>query len=259
MLRNKLQELTSKSNITLTARCNDAIKIALKDAKSKGKTSVIMFTIGQWIAYDKIAEEIGLNIVKIENPDCAINIELLREHLNSESVLLLHSLSAYYYPQPIKEIYSLCQSKGALFINDCCASIGWPFLLQGDYLVCSFGRWKPLTVGKGGFLATNFEIQNENIELPEDEIVEKINQLPQRVEKLNDKCLAVIADLLLDNLHPLNNTQDFNLVVVCPFDSDEEKEKILNICEVQQVEYKECPFDIRSERQAISIEVKRLN
>lgn len=258
MLTAKIKELTHKSNVILTSRCNDAIKLALLDAKSKGKNKAIMFTVGQWVTYDQFAEELGFEIVKVENPDCMINIDILNKHLDSQSVLIIHSLSAYYYPQPMQKIYELCQSKDSLLINDCCGSIGFTDLLLGDYLVCSFGRWKPINFGKGGFLATNFNIKSTNVELSEEDILNKINNLPSRIEKLNDKSLAIIADILIAGLKPLNKSEKYNLVVIVPFESQEEKETILAICDNQQVEYKECPFDIRSNRKAISIEVKRI-
>ena len=257
-LQTKINEMTSKSNIILTNRCNDAIKLALTDAKVKGKRRVIMFSVGGWITYDQFAEELGFEIVKIENPDCKINIDVLNEHVDSDSVIIMHSLSAYYYPQPMAEIQDICKKAKALLINDCCGSIGFSELLVGDYLVCSFGRWKPINYGKGGFLASDTEIDCESVELPEEDILSKFEGLDSRIVKLNDKSLAIITDLIVAGLKPLNKTEDKNLVVVVPYSNEKEKSAIISICEAQQVEYKECPFAIRSERDAISIEVKRV-
>ena len=45
--------------------------------------------------------------------------------------------------------------------------------------------------------------------------------------------------------------------VIVKFNTDEEKEKIINYCDKNELEYTLCPRYIRVEENAVSIEVKR--
>ena len=83
----------------------------------------------------------------------------------------------------------------------------------------------------------------------------KLKELKKRLNLLYGKAEKVKSDL-----------KDFNIIhrdkkginVIVKFDSDKEKEKIINYCKNNNLEYTLCPRYIRVMDKAISIEIKRL-
>ncbi|MGM5483644.1 MAG: DegT/DnrJ/EryC1/StrS family aminotransferase [Nanobdellota archaeon] len=261
-VRNKLKEITGKKFLYFTKRCNHSIKLALKSSKNKDKTKCFYQEEGGWMFYKKFAEKVGLEAIPISSKDGLINIEELREKISSDCVLLMHSLGGYYKKQPIDEIYNLCKQKNCILINDCCGSISEKDLLKGDILVCSFGRWKPINLGSGGFIALDEEIEgydeNETLEKIKDfeMLYNKILNLDEKVKILNEKSLNLIKNLKEKGFEVLNDGT-LNLVVIVSFNNNKEKEMILEYCNENNLEFEECPREIRTLKKAISIEVKR--
>jgi dTDP-4-amino-4,6-dideoxygalactose transaminase len=267
-IKAELKTLTNISYISLTNRCNSAIKIALDVARKLGKEKCCIFDQGGWMKYSEFAEQAGYTIKVIKTKNCAISLSNLKKELDSKSVVLMHSLSGYFFPQPMKEIYEVCKSKEVLLINDCCGSIGETDLLSGDIFVCSFGNWKPINYGKGGFIGTRsselfynyLRLDESNaknaISSPED-LYKKISSLNQRKEKLYDISKGIIKDLKKVGLLPLDFHK--NLCVIVPFKNELQKKDILEFCARKKLEFTECPREIRILQKAISIEVKRID
>ena len=257
-IKAELKNLTNITYLTLTSRCNESIKIALEIAKKKGKTRCVIPKEGGWITYKQFAEELGFIVVFLETTDCAIDLDTLENTVDSESFLIMHSLSGYFYKQPMKKIHALCQSKNAILVNDCSGSVSFFDLLHGDIFVCSFGKWKALNHGVGGFIGTRDSplfykyINRKDVEFerPED-MLQCIARVGKRVAAINEKSQAVIKDL--QELNPLQQNEDATLVVIVP-----EKEAIIDYCTQNALEFVECPREIRVLRPAVSIEIKRL-
>jgi dTDP-4-amino-4,6-dideoxygalactose transaminase len=256
-VKESLRMLTGYPHIALTSRGNVAIKEALKIAKEKGKTKCVLLNQGGWITYTQFAKKLGFEITELKTNDCKIDMKELDLILDEHSVFLLHSLSGYWYKQPMEEIYEICKYNNALLINDCCGSISENPLLYGDYLVCSFGRWKPINHGSGGFIASNEKLSLKDVDIEKSEELQgKITEVKNRVESLNKKSLQIMRDL---QSPVLNTNEDLNLVVITTFVTEVEKQKIIGYCNDNNLPFTECPRMIRSLKKAICIEIKQLN
>jgi hypothetical protein len=135
---------------------------------------------------------------------------------------------------------------------------------NSDFMLASFGKWKPVNLKYGGFVSTN---KKENFELPKEifntttfdekqlpQLLKNLNNLEKRYElfdKLNKKVKQDLKDLNI--LHKDHN----GLNVVVKYTTEQEKEKIINYCRKHNLEFTQCPRYIRVEEQAISIEIKR--
>jgi len=60
----------------------------------------------------------------------------------------------------------------------------------------------------------------------------------------------------LDHFKIINEKEE-GLVILVSFTTDNEKEKIIDFCQKNKLEWTECPRYIRLNEKAISIEVKR--
>ena len=126
-----------------------------------------------------------------------------------------------------------------------------------DIIVCSFGKWKPINLGYGGFISMNFFEENY---LKFDKshyraLYEKLVNLKNRYqfyEKINKKIKNELKQFSI--LH--KDSKGINVIV--EFKDEEEKNNIISYCEKNKYEFVECPKMIRVNRDAISIEVKRL-
>ncbi len=161
----------------------------------------------------------------------------------------------------MEKIFELCQSKQCLLINDISGSVGTKAGIVGNILICSSGTYKPINLGYGGFIATNDEdlfnritgnIFDEN----------KLAALEREVDRLEarKKLFRKASDKIKEDLKEMNilHREDKGINVVVKYDTEEQKEKILNYCKENNYLYTECPRYIRVLDAAISIEVKRL-
>ncbi len=269
-IKSNVKDITGFENITLTKRCNESIKIAFEVAKILGKTKCIMTSEGGWITYPQNAEKSKMEIIRLKTTDCKVDLSELESQIDDKSMLIMHSLSGYFYEQPMKEIYEICKRKKCLLVNDCCGSISEKNLICGDVIVCSFGRWKPLNNQSGGFIATNSNQINDILEsqlklkdsleiLTPANIITKISGLQNRVEKINTLSLKIIDELKQIKIKVLNKSHKLNMIVLAEFENEEDKLKIVRVAEKFKLGFEECPRDIRVNRKAISIETKRID
>ncbi len=250
--------------IHLTSRGNAAIETALS-LLPKGST-ILVPEEGGWLTYKTAPLKIGLKVEEVKCTDAKLEIEDLQKKLQSKqyAALLYQNPGGYHAEQSFEEIYELCQRYGCLVILDVSGSIGTS-LCDGRFaniLVGSFGRWKPVDAGKGGFISCKEKSIFENIHTPEfkDEIIlkkiyEQLQHLPARLKILEEKRKKVLTDL---REFKIINTDNWGLVVIIEFNSEEEKNKIIQYCKEQTLEWTECPRYIRLNRKGISIEVKRI-
>jgi len=259
-----LQKRTQHSFVAITTRGDAAIKAALA-ILPKDKTLLIPQE-GGWLSYHKIPLEKKIPFLEVCCVDAKIDLQDLQQKLISTScsAFLYQNPGGYFAQQPMKEIYQLCHKYHCLVILDASGSIGTA-LCNGnfaDIIVGSFGEWKLVEAGKGGFISCkNVEIFN-SLSLTEldDEpaliaIKDNLAILDQRINFLKQQRARVINDL--DNFSLLY-PNDLGFVVVVTFSSAQEKEKIINYCQKKGLEWTECPRYIRVQRLAISIEIKRL-
>lgn len=260
----ELQKRTQHSFVAITTRGDAAIKAALS-ILPKNKTLLIPKE-GGWLSYPKIPKEKNIPFLEVCCVDAKIDLQDLQQKLISDtcSALLYQNPGGYFAEQPMKEIYQLCHQHHCLVILDASGSIGTA-LCDGnfaDLIVGSFGEWKLVEAGRGGFISSKDKEVFDSLSLSklDDEpaliaIKDNLAILDQRINFLKQQRARVINDL--DNLSILH-PKDLGFVVVVAFSSAQEKEKIINYCQKEQLEWTECPRYIRLQRPAISIEIKRL-
>jgi hypothetical protein len=252
-----LQKLTNHQHITITTRGNAAIKAAIRLAGGK----ILVPEEGGWLSYKKS----DFQAVKCQ--DSVIDLRDLEKKLSTKNftALIYMNPGGYFANQPMKQIYQLCQKYKCLVILDVSGGIGTD-MCDGnfaDIIVCSFGRWKLIDVGGTGFISFKTEelAKKATVTAIDDPrvisiIKEKIEKLPSRINFIMERRRKVGKDLSKFNiLHKEDEAP--NLVVA--FKNLEEKKKIIAYCEQHELEYTECPRYIRVNKQAISIEIKRLS
>lgn len=276
----RLQKLTKHDFIEITARGDAAITAALS-VISKDKI-VLIPEEGGWLSYPKIPKKLGLKVIEVKCDDAKINLQDLQQKLQQYpcGTLLYQNPGGYFAEQPMKEIFSACQKYNCLVIMDVSGSIGTKICdgRSADVLVGSFGEWKLVEAKAGGFISVQnknlFEKVKKEVTVLDDEnilniILEKIQELPERISFLTEKRKKILEDLeKFDVVHK----NDLGFVVVVKFKNNEEKESnkmashfelsqresLINYCKDNKLPWTECPRYIRLNKPAISIEVKRL-
>ncbi len=260
-----LTRYTHHSYCKIVSRGNAAITAALSILPKRN--TLLIPAEGGWLSYRTIPKKAGLAVVEVGCHEAKIDIDDLKKKLSSNTVsaFLYQNPGGYFADQPMKEIYSLCQQHDCLVIMDVSGSIG-TLLCDGrdaDILVGSFGEWKLVDAKTGGFISCQdekiWEKISKNVTPLADEpsltvILQKLRELPARIAFLEKIRKKVIQDLAG---YGLVHSDNHGFVVVIKFNADEEKEKIINYCLQQQLEWTECPRYIRLNKPAISIEIKR--
>jgi len=256
----KLKELTGKERIILTRRGNKALKFTLKALKAQKK--VLIQDQGGWITYPQYAEELGFELVRLKTDYGIIEEEDLKKNLDCDCIVLVNSMPGYFAYENMEKISKIAAEANAIVVNDVSGSIGSGEAKFGDVIFGSFGRWKPLNVEYGGFIAVDEdlfknvfgEMQSVFDDKWVPKLLEKLNRLNERIKFLKDAAAKVKKDLNdFSIIH--SEAKGFNVVV--KFSTEQEKEKILNYCSQNSLEYTECPRYIRVNDDAVCIEVKR--
>lgn len=247
-IKEYLRNLLNKNNIYLYKNGSTAIKRAIKILN---KEKVLIPDQGGWLTYLTFK-----NHIKLKTKYGLLDIEDLKIKADKNSVLLINSLPAYIIEQPMEEIIKLCKERNCLVVNDIAGSIGLDVAKSGDILVGSFGKWKLVNLGYGGFIATdlNLSLQDEIEQEKLQGAIKKLKEIPERLSYLKSIIKKVKQDLSkFDIIH-----RDYDgLVVILKYKNEGEKNKIVKYCKNNNIQYTECPRYIRVNEKAISIEVKR--
>ena len=257
----ELSEIIGQRNVFLTDRGNSAIYASLLIAKHLKFKKVLVVDQSGWTTHKTYPKELGFDVIELKTDDGLITKESLESH--HDCVLLYQTIAGYFAEQDLEMIYSLAKKNTLFLIEDICPSVGL-MKSKANIAVCSFRRWKPLNLGTGGCIAfsENYEgiikefIAKHPFEGDEEKLQEKIAQLPKRYDLFFDMVKKVKKDLSeFEVVH--KNKKGINVVVA--FKNESEKKKIISYCEKNNLEFTECPRYIRLERNAISIEIKRLS
>lgn len=263
-----LKKYTKHDYVELTSRGNTAIFAALYCTKKLNpeRNIVLVPDQGGWLAYLKYPKKLGMEIAEVKTDYGIIDLKDLEDKSKEASCLIYSNPAGYFAEQPIKEIYEICKKNDCLVIMDVTGSIGSEFC-NGEYadvIVGSFGKWKPVNLGYGGFLTAKKEEYFEKAEeifnttsfdekyLPE--LSEKLKNIKQRYalfENINKKIKKDLKEFRI--LH--ENKGGINVIV--EFSSEKEKDKIINYCKKNNYQFTICPRYIRVNEEAVSIEVKR--
>lgn len=248
--RQLLLSLTQKKYLYFTKRGNKAIKTALKIAKQKQYNTILLQDQGGWLTYPQFAKELKLAITYLKTNYGILNPNDLKQH--KDTILLINSMPAYAAYNDMQSIYTICKQNNIFLINDMCGSIG-SNLIQGDIIIGSFGKAKPLCLGTGGFIATNEELDVRDEELDYTKLTMLIQTLNKRKQHMLQKANE-LKTLFSDKDIVHKNQMGFNVVI--KYQTQEEKETLIN--KALPIEHTLCPRYIRINDKAISFEVKRL-
>lgn len=263
----ELKKLTGKE-IRIVERGNTAILYALEIAKKLNKSKVAIQDQGAWIVYKQYPKKIGLNLTILRTDYGLIDTKNLSDSIDSDSALLITSMAGYIAVQDMDTMYNICKEKGCLLINDITGTIGMHEGTVGDILVCSFGKTKPLNIGKGGMIAAKKDIL-DLIQIKEIDIKEQLKERLSTLKK-RQEFLKATNEKIKDNLRHLGiihkNKQGINVVI--KYKDEQEKEQIITYCQKNNFKYRMCKkvkdstknlFSfIKVNEDAVSIEVQEL-
>lgn len=262
--RTMIKVLTKKDHVIFTTRCNESIRMALQIAASLGKSLCLYQDEGGWLTYEKYIVRSGLEPIKMVTDDGLIHSSELA-HYNIDAVLLLNSMAGYVALHDMDDIQAICTTHDVFLINDVAGSIGTDQAKQGDVIVGSFGKAKPVNLGTGGFIAFDdialvnlFHDLNAEYEEPDINyhlLADKLKKLDTRRAFLLERAEKIRQDL---SSYSIVHPEKKGLNVIVRFDDDDTKQKIVSYCNDNNLEYTQCPREIRIDDDAISIEVKRL-
>lgn len=251
-----LKKLTGKNNIYFTKSGNKAILAVLKILKSSGFRRIMIPDQAGWLTYYQYPkrmklklEEYGTNFGIIKK----INFEKLIDNIKEKTIIIINSMPAYAYFNDMPEI----KNRNIKIINDAAGSIATEYAKYGDFVVGSFGKWKPVEIGSGGFIAAdeNLDIADEEIDFSE--LLAELKSLNKKTSFFENKNRQIKKDLEKLNTKVINSEKTgYNVII--HFDNDIEKEKIIKYCNEKKLEFTLCPRYIRVNDSAVCIEVKRL-
>ena len=262
-IKKQLIDLSGCSNIKLVKSGNKAIVYAVRIAKRLGKTKVCIQDQGGWITYYQYSMRLNLEVIKLKTDCGLIDKHELASRLDDKSVLLINSMPGYLALENMDDIAAICSENKSMMINDISGSIGTDNAKFGDIVVCSFGKDKPINYGGGGFIGVKnndyFDIIVMQEIRPGAGFAERIKSLNNRLTEISairEQLLAGLINLGFQEklIHP--SMHGINIAV--EFADETEKERVINYCNKNNIEYTICPRYIRVECDAVSIEVKRL-
>ncbi len=259
----KIQEFTKHKHVRITDRGNSAIFVAMAIAqKVNRKPFLLIPDQGGWISFRTYPRILGFDIKEIQTDRGILNLKTLEEGTKNASALIMTSFAGYFAEQPLKEISDICRRNDCLLIEDASGALGDKTLCNGnlsDIIVGSFGRWKPINLGYGGFISVqNKEMFND---------AKEHFSLIKVHNKLYEEILPIFKKDRLNKLLKLQKEVKEDLKDVKIFHEDkrglnvvtEYSTKVLKYCQRNGYSYVLCPTYIRLNEKAISIELKRLD
>lgn len=246
----KLKTMTNCEFVKLLNSGDSAILCALYVVKRLGLKLQIPDQ-GGWISYKTFPKIFDLEVEELET-----DYGLIKQC--SEAVLVPNP-AGYFAEQNLGRI----KKQAKLMILDASGSVG-KLTGDADIVIGSFGKWKPVNLGYGGFFATNnrdyYNWAKElfsvlKFEGSESQLIEKFDRLVNRYRMFEDHTRRIKNELRdWDIIH--RNKKGINVVV--KYNTEEEWEQLRQYCLRHGYEYVECPKYIKVNEKAISIEVKRL-
>jgi hypothetical protein len=252
-----LQKYTGHKDIRLCQRGNAAIFAAFVIAKKAGIKTILIPDQGGWMSYRTYPELLGLHLKVLKTDLGLINPEAIEPN----SALIMTTLAGYAAEQDVEEIYEECKKKKTILILDITGTIGHKH--DSDIALGSFGHWKVVDVGFGGFISCRtdlFRLGNEifsTFAFCEEKyplLLEKLKKAPDRLEgffKIQEKIKKELKNFTI--IHPERK----GINVIIQFSNETERKEIVNYCEKNSYEFVICPKEHRVLIDAISIEVKR--
>lgn len=258
----KLRKICRHQYVHLTDRGNSAIFLAMHIAKKMNpRAEILIPDQGGWFSYKGYPQFFQFHVAEVKTDYGIIDLKDLKKKAKHASALIFSSFAGYFAEQPLRKIKTICRKAGCLVIEDASGAIGDTRLCNGKYsdiIVGSFGKWKPVDCGYGGWISMNdkafFDCARDAMSITKihPQFYEEIYQ-PLKRNKLK-KLLALQSKVKQD-------LKDFEVLhrdkrgvnVAVKFDP-----RILQYCQEKGYSYVLCPSYIRVNERAISIELKRL-
>jgi len=259
----RMRQMTHHKHVKILPRGNAALFVAFYIIKQISEQPRLLIPDqGGWISFKTYPELLRIDFRELTTDKGVINLKELEKQLKiGASALVITSFAGYFAEQPLKKISALCKKYNCLLIEDASGAIGDKKLCNGKYsdiIVGSFGKWKPVNLGYGGFISTNKK-----------EILDKANRAFSLFKTSEDIYYRLLPFLNSDRLKKFirissqikKDLSKFNIYhgdkrglnVVVGYD-----ERVLQYCQDNGYFYILCPNYIRLNEKAISIEVKRL-
>ncbi len=213
-------------------------------------------------AFKNYPKYFGFLTKKIKTDDGIIDLIELKKNIRESSALIVPSFAGYFAEQSMKEIYEICSKNGVLVIEDASGAVGDDILCRSrntDIIVGSFGNYKPVDIGYGGFLATYTDfLKDSKTSLSlfkvhpnsENEILSKLNE--NKLRKMLNLAEHVKQDLKNERFKIIHEFKR-GINVACEYNPF-----LLEYCSEKSYPYLVCPNYNRIERKAVSIELKRI-
>ncbi|MBU4501759.1 MAG: DegT/DnrJ/EryC1/StrS family aminotransferase [Nanoarchaeota archaeon] len=261
----KLSKFTKHKHVRITDRGNSAIFVAMAMVKKLNpKPFILIPDQGGWISFRTYPRLLDFDIKEIRTDKGILNLKTLKEGTKNASALIMTSFAGYFADQPLKKIAKICKKNDCLLIEDASGAIGDKSLCDGkrsDIIVGSFGRWKPVNLGYGGFISVRernfFDQAKEAFSMIKvhnniyDELYPLLNT--KRLKALFDLQKKVKEELKSKNIKIFHEAKR-GLNVVTEYSSE-----VLKYCAEKKYQYVLCPTYIRLNEKAVSIELKRLD
>lgn len=264
-LHKRFQKLTKHQKVMFTDRGNSAIFIAMSIAKQNNpRPHILIPDQGGWYSFRRYPQFFNFNIQEVKTNYGVIDLKDLKKKVNNGSCLILTSLAGYFAEQPLRKIANACKKAGCLVIEDASGAVGDRKLCNGkhsDIIVASFGRWKPIEVGYGGFISVKKKEYFDNVK----EAISMVKVHPDLYKNLNPllrknklKKLMQLQEKVKKELkkrkQEVLHYDKRGVNVVAKFSPE-----VLEYCQEKGFQHILCPHYIRVNEKAISIELKRLS
>lgn len=259
----RMQKFTKHKFIKFTDRGNSAIFVAMCISKRfNNRPSIIIPDQGGWLSFKKYPKFFNFSVIEAKTDYGIIDLDNLKQISKNASAIIFTSFAGYFAEQPLKKIAKICHENNCLVIEDATGALGYPKLCNGKYsdiIVGSFGYWKPIDYGYGGFISVN----NPNLfDLAKDALSTiKVHPIfyDDIIKELKDHKLKLVlskANTVKKELkdYEIIHKNKPGLNVVVKFHPD-----IINYCMEKGYPYMLCPNYIRVNEKAVSIELKRLS
>lgn len=258
----KLRKLTRHEHVHLTDRGNSAIFLAMHIAKKMNpRPDILIPDQGGWFSYKGYPQFFGFNIVEVKTDYGVIDLQDLKKKAKNASCFIFASFAGYFAEQPLRKIKTICKKAGCLMIEDASGAIGDTKLCNGKYsdmIVGSFGKWKPVECGYGGWISVKskeyFDVAQEALSITKVH-PQFYHEIGPALKNNKFKKLLALQNIVKQELKDFEvlHRDSRGLNVVVKFDP-----KILTYCIGKKYPYVLCPSYIRVNEKAISIELKRL-
>src|SRR3989338_5391206 len=154
-----LRKYTKHDFVALTPRGNASVYAAFETVRQLSQQNVVLIPDqGGWVTYSQFPKKMKMLAYEYKTDYGVLNIQDLPLHLQNVNSLIYSNPAGYYADQPSQEIYKGCSQRFPV-IMEVSGSLGSDICdgRYADIMIGSFGKWKPISIGTGGFISFKAE------------------------------------------------------------------------------------------------------